>query len=111
MKRKIILQIAALALMVLLVVLGYLQLIGIKVGDCVFDVAYEGDMGVLIATLDAFLDGTVAKITFNVNDVVIQHTDKMQLMGGSDASFDIGDRLPLSKTDGIWQEMTRYLKP
>lgn len=95
----------------LLAVLGYSRLAGVEGVAFKFDVVYDGNMEVLWAALDAFPDGTVVKITFKSDGAEFPHVPKMQLMGGSDASFDIGDLLPLSKSDGVWHEMTRYVKP
>ncbi len=108
MKRAIHVIIPILA--AILAVLGYTQLTGVEGIGFKFDVAYSGDSDALWAALDVFADGTVAIITFRADGMEIPHTEKMQLMGGSDAAFDIGDRLPLSKTEGVWHEMTRYSK-
>ena len=109
MKKKLI-YIAGLILAGALPLLGYMQFAGIEGVAFKFDIAYDGNMDALWAALDTFSDGTVVIITFRADGMEIPHTEKMQLMGGSDAAFDVGDQLPLHKTDGIWIEMTRYLK-
>ena len=108
MKRAILVIIPILT--AALAVLGYSQLPGIEDVGFKFDILYAGDMGKLWTALDTLPDGTVVRILFAVDGVTIRHSAKVQLMGGSDASFDTGDLLPLSKSDGVWHEMTRYFK-
>lgn len=92
-------------------IFGYIQLTGVEGLGFIYTVRYDGDMDALRTVLDAFPDGTAVRIVFGEDRVVIRHSDKMQLMGQSDSSWNIGDWLPLHKTDGVWREMTRYLKP
>ena len=110
MKTRLI-QIIVPIIAAVLAVLGYSQLTGVNGVAFKFDIMYNGNMDILWGALDAFPDGTVVVITFGADGMEIPHTEKMQLMGGSDASFDVGDRLPLSKSNGVWHEMTRYVKP
>lgn len=109
MKAKLRLILPPLVVAVL-AVLGYSQFTGIEGVGFIYTVRYDGDMNVLWAVLDAFSDGTAVRIVFEADGVEIPHSDRMRLMGDADSAWNIGDWLPLHKEDGIWREMTRYLK-
>lgn len=95
----------------ILAIVGYSQLAGVEGIGFIYTVRYDGDMSVLWSTLDAFPDATAVRITFGADGVEIPHSEKMRLMGDANSSWNIGDWLPLHKENGIWHEMTRYLKP
>jgi len=111
-KLKLILARLGIPLIVaILSILGYSQFVGIEEVGFVYTLNYDGDMEALWFVLNTFPDGAAVRITFVADGVEIPHSAKMQLMGDNDSSWNMGDWLPLHKQDGVWHEMTRYLKP
>jgi hypothetical protein len=73
-------------------------------------VDYAGMIDELLTLLDEVDDGAVKAVEFSADDTLLEHGEKVELMGELNFTGLKGDMIVLRKTDGKWVEIGRYLK-
>lgn len=71
---------------------------------------YAGIVDELLILLEEVDEGTVKAVEFSADDTLLEHSDKVELMGELSFTGLKGDMIVVRKTDGKWVEIGRYLK-
>jgi len=73
-------------------------------------VDYAGLVDELLTLLEQVEEGTVKAVEFSADDSLLEHSDKVDLMGELDFTGLKGDMIIVRKTGDKWVEIARYLK-